>query len=275
MVKKLQVIGCLPDKMLNSCEIVTALLCLSSFGVVCWQDSKMSLWNTNLRIRLESYDPPPPLSDQRVSVSGTKESRSVISVTSDKMCRAADKSAFIQFWSSLDQATCWRICWRALVCRRLRESDASDGALAFSHRQNHCFAPRDRRTSTMMTRSTSTMLRLKQRLATTRKQRRYCTLSKNIYIYIIKKNFIESFELLGFLTTVIPLFFFSIFCWFRMKSSRMTMFISAGWHDVVRIKIFTWDQFTHLAKFHGMTLHSFQHQMATHTYIIRLITWSC
>lgn len=38
--------------------------------------------------------------------------------------------------------------------------------------QNNCFSPLDRHTSTMMTHSTSTMLRLKQRLATTRKQKR-------------------------------------------------------------------------------------------------------
>lgn len=48
-------------------------------------------------------------------------------------------------------------------------------------------------------------------------------------------------------------FFFSISCWFRMKSSRMTTFISAGSHAAVCIQIFTCDQFIHLSQFPHMT----------------------
>lgn len=73
--------------------------------------------------------------------------------------------------------------------------------------QNNCFSPLDRHTSTMMTHSTSTMLRLKQRLATTRKQKRCGALPEKPTFKKKQQNFIESFELLGFLTTVISFFF--------------------------------------------------------------------
>lgn len=52
----------------------------------------------------------------------------------------------------------------------------------------------------------------------------------------LKKQIHWVSEAVRVLTTAIS--FSSIFCWFRMKSSRTTTFISAGWHDAVRIKIF-------------------------------------
>lgn len=93
-----------------------------------------------------------------------------------------------------------------------------------------------RPTSTMMTHSTSTMLRPKRRLATMKKQKRYGILSDISTLL----DFLESFEMLWFLTTAIS--FFSVFSadsewkvqeWLRLSQLACTLlYVSKSSHVI-------------------------------------------
>lgn len=92
---------------------------------------------------------------------------------------------------------------------------------------NCSFFPR-RVTSIMMTRSTSTTPKLKQPLETTRRQKRWDTWAWAATDFFWLKLMVTCTN-----CRVSYRFFYS----FRVRRSRMTMFISAGWHDAVCIVV--------------------------------------